>query len=414
MNKRPGRRDIGLWWLLGFRPIVTGRTNGRGGMVIDVITDQDLRALVAIEAPHCVSLYLPTPSSGSVVAEGPIRLKNLVAAARNELETRGMRKSDAEDLLGPVESMVDDTRFWARSTQGLAIFATPQDVRRFRLGGPVQEAVAVADRYWIAPLIPFVTSGAVFYVLALSDNQVRLLRGHQYEATELDPGTIPASKDDALGFDDREAQLHSHGADRVGPGDVSATFHGHGGAKEFDDVDQTRFLRAVDRGLAVVVGDKTAPLVLAGVEEIVSRFRKISRHTNIVESFVAGNPERLSSAELHERALPLVASYFDVDLRRVLEVFGSPSTPTVVSLPEAIDAAACGRVSELLILGGLRVWGTYDRETRKVDEHADRRTGDCDLIDLAARETLAHGGVVFAVDPMQLPPAVPVAAVLRY
>ncbi len=383
-------------------------------LVIDVIVNDDMRALVAVEAPHCVSLYLPTHPSGPGVAGDPIRLKNLIAAAKNELEAIGMRTSEATDLLGPVESMIDDKWFWEHSTEGLAIFVTSDGVRRFRLAGSVEEAVVVADRLWIAPLIPFVSTGRAFYVLALSENRVRLLRGSRYEVTELDRGAIPASKDEALRFDDRESQLHSHGASRVGSGAVSATFHGQGVANDFDDVDQTRFLHAVDRGLAGVVADTTAPLVLAGVEEIVSRFQKLSRHGNIAESFVAGNPERLSPAELHREAVPLVASHFDADRTRVLEAFGSPSTPRADSLPDVLDAAAIGRVAELLVLAGHHVWGSYDPDTRRVDQRAERQHGDRDLIDSAARETIAHGGVVIAADASAMLTESGLAALLRY
>ena len=187
--------------------------------MIDAISDKDVRALVAVEAPHCVSLYMPTHAAGPGVAEDPIRLKNLIAEAKSELDALGMRSSDVADLLGPVETLVDDAQFWVHSTDGLALLVTSDGVQQFRLAGPVEEAVAVSDRLWAAPLIPFVSAPATFYVLALSGNQVRPLRGAQYHVAELDLGAIPASKDDALRFDDRESQLHSHGADRVGSGD---------------------------------------------------------------------------------------------------------------------------------------------------------------------------------------------------
>lgn len=381
--------------------------------MIDALSDEDLRALLAVDSPNCISLYLPTHASGPGVAEDPIRLKNLMATAKHELEAGGMRTSDAAELLGPAEAMVDDPQFWAHSAEGLAIFVTSDGAQRFRLAGPVEEAVVVADRYWIAPLIPFVATGGTFYVLALSDNQVRLLQGQRYEVTELDLGVIPASRDDALRFDDRESQLHSHGANRVGSGAVSATFHGHGVANDFDDVDRTRFLQAVDRGLAGIVGDTTSPLVVAGVEELVARFREISSHANIVEPLI-GNPEHLSSAELHERTLPLVAPHLDADRLRALESYGSPSTPTADSLSDALVAATSGRVGRLIILAGRRVWGSYDADTRTIREHADRQPGDRDLVDLAARETIAHGGVVFAADEAEMPGDAPVAAMLRY
>ena len=381
--------------------------------MFDVLSDAELRALIAVTSPHCVSLYLPTHEAGSRAAQDPIRLKNLVARAKQELEDLGAGASDIAALLGPVESIVDDAGFWAHSTPGLAVFVSEEGVQRFRLAGPVAEAVVVSDRFWIAPLVPFVASGGSFHVLALSENQVRFLRGSRYEVTELGLGDIPASLADALPFDDREAQLHSHGSDRVGAGRVSATFHGHGGASDFGDVDLVRFLQLVDRGLADLLGDASAPLVLAGVDEIVSWFRKLSHHKNIAESYVGGNPERLSPEELHDRALPLVASDLDADRLRAYERFDS-SAATVQTLPEALEAASGGRVADLFVLSGSHIWGSCDAEGRLIEQGADRRAGDHDLIDLTIRETLGHGGAVFAVDASGMPTDAAIAAVLRY
>jgi len=382
--------------------------------MVDVVSQDDLRTLAAVGSPHCVSCYLPTHRSGPEVAQDPIRLKNLLTAAARELEAGGMRPGDVADLLGEARAMVDDAEFWAQSTDGLAVFVTADDLQWFRLPGPVAEAFAVSDRLWVAPLIPFVTADAAFFVLALSDNQVRLLRAQQHEVTELELGAIPVSKEDALPFDDRESQLHSHGADRVGSGTVSAAFHGQGVANDFDDVDRTRFFQAIDHGLADAIGDPSAPLVLAGVEAAVSHFRRLSSHPNVVESFVAGNPERHSPRELHEQALPLVSDHFDGARGRALESLGSPSTTTADTLADVLEAATTGRVAELIVGTGCSVWGTWDETGQTPEVHTDRRHGDHDLVDLAVRETLAHRGTVVAADVDQMPTDSPVAAVLRY
>ena len=60
------------------------------------------------------------------------------------------------------------------------------------------------------------------------------------ELVEIGLGDIPRSMGEALRFDDRERQVHSHGADRVGRGRVSATFHGHGGTKDTEERQEAR------------------------------------------------------------------------------------------------------------------------------------------------------------------------------
>jgi hypothetical protein len=318
------------------------------------------------------------------------------------------------DLLEPVAAIVDDTDFWRHTDAGLAVFLDSHELRWFRLPAAVEEAVVVSRRLWVAPLVPFVTAGEVFYVLALSENDVRLLRATRHEIAQLAAEEIPGSMADALKFDDRESQLHSHGADRIGSGQVSATYHGHSASDDFERADRERFLQAVDRGLTASVADMSDPLVLAGVAELVSRFRGLSSYQGIAESFIGGNPEHLTSRELHERALPLVTAYREdkhTDLRKML---GSPTTPTVDTLQETLQAASTGRVATLFMVAGRRAWGSFDAGRQQVTVHQDRRPGDEDLVDVAARETLAHGGEVVAADESEMPPDATLAAVLRY
>ncbi len=385
-----------------------------GADVLDIISHGDIQELMAVESPSCVSFFLPTHASGPAVAEGSLRLKNLTTEATLELERLGLRSSEAAELLGPVEALIDDTGFWAHAESGLAVFVDSDGLRRFRLPSPVEDAVWVSERFWIAPLLASVEPLAGFFVLALSENEVRLFRCGRFRVDELSLGEIPASSAEALRFDDRESQLQSHGGDRVGSGQVSATFHGQGVSSDFDNVDQTRFLQSVDRGLSQIVGDGSDPLVLAGVEEIVARFRSLSSHRNIADSSIRGNPDQLSPKNLHERALPLVTSHLTADQIRAHDSFGSPSTTTDASVVGTLAAAMSGRVDRLFIVNGGRVWGLVDPDTSQIEEHADRRPGDVDLLDAAARATLVNGGAVFAVDAADMPTDSSLAAVLRY
>jgi hypothetical protein len=325
-----------------------------------------------------------------------------------------MRRTDIEGLLNPVAEIVNDAEFWSHTDAGLAIFLSSDDLRWFRLPASVDEALLVSDRFWLAPLVPFATAAEGFYVLALSENDVRLLRANRYRITQLELGEIPASMADALEFDDRESQLHSHGADRVGSGQVSATFHGHSAGTDFERVDRERFLQAVDRGLAARVGDSSDPLILAGVAELVAQFRNLTSYKSVAEPFVAGNPEHLSPRELHERTVPLIAAELEANHADLGELFGSPATATVDSIQDTIDAAASGRVATLFVAAGQHAWGSVNADSRKVELHQDRQPGDDDVVDLATRETLAHGGDVVAVDQSEMPTGGTLAAVLRY
>ncbi len=73
-----------------------------------------------------------------------------------------------------------------------------------------------------------------------------------------------------------------------------------------------------------------------------------------------------------------------------------------------------GRVECLLVAVGRQQWGDYDPGADQVDLQAEAQPGSFDLLDLAATQTLLHGGAVYAVEPSEVPDAALLAAVFRY
>jgi hypothetical protein len=383
--------------------------------MIDIITSHDLQELAETTADRCVSIFLPTHRAGPEQAQDPIRLKNLLAGAASDLAALGARTPDTEALLAPATSLLQDAAFWAHQDNGLALYLSPGSLTTYRLPEVVEELAVTADRFHLKPLIPSLAGDKVFYVLALSMHQVRLLRGSRVHVTEIDVGDIPQSLAEALWWEDRERQLQSHATDRVGLGRVTATFHGHGGAKDTTKADLGLFFRAVDDGITHLITDPSAPLVLAGVEYLLATYRKTSRYARIVDRSVEGNPEQLSSDELHTRAWPLAEPLLDRDRAVAADVFLAGSSPTSSSLPEILPAAGSGRVATLFVASNAQQWGTFDPAHQHLDLHDSRQPGDRDLLDSAAVDTLSHGGTVFAVARDDVPgDGSLLAATLRY
>ncbi len=382
--------------------------------MIDVISIEDIRRLADVQDEHCVSIYLPTHLSGEETTQDPIRLKTLSSRAATELRAVGVSTGSVDRLLSPLIELHDDHQFWMHQGRGLAVFVTGDGIRTYRLPDAVGELVVVADRLHLKPLLPCVTSGEVFYVLALSQHEIRLLRGSRYSVHELALDEIPASLTEALRYDDREPQLQSHATLRTGSGHVSATFHGQGAGKDTRDTDLDRFLGAVDAGVRQLIGVTGAPLVLAGVAELVARYRGTTAYPHVADGEIGGNPERTNAQELHDRAWPLVSPMFDAAKHAAHERIMAGSGPTGASVGDVVLAAHDGRVRSLFVQLGMQCWGRFDAETRHVERHDVREPGDRDLLDVATLDTLLAGGQVFAVPQADLPGAGPLLAEYRY
>ena len=63
---------------------------------------------------------------------------------------------------------------------------------------------------------------------------------------------------------------------------------------------------------------------------------------------------------------------------------------------------------------GRQQWGDYDPASNQTRIHAEAQPGDFDILDLAALQTLLHGGAVYAMDPSEVPEGALLAAIWRY
>jgi hypothetical protein len=386
----------------------------QGVEIVDIITTATMDSLVHHVADPCISVYMPTHRSGPEVAQGPIRLGNLLNLARDELIASGMRRPDADDLLDGALRLTASDAFWQHQEDGLAIFVAPARADALRLPASFSELVVVSDAFHIKPLWPLVSGEDLFYVLALSRNQIRLLWADRFRVGDVDlPADLPTSLAEALWFEDPEKQLQHHATARVGRGRVVASFHGHGVPEEKDQEKLATFLRAVDRALRDLV-DAGTPLVLAGVEENTALFRNVSAHATILGEAIRGNPDGLSAAELHEDAVRIVRPILKSALQADIAQFLAAGDLAMTEVPDVVSAALAGRVASVFLPVGVQVWGRAEADGSNISVHESRLPGDRDLLDLAGVATWTTGGRVHAVPPGDVPAPGTVAATLRY
>ncbi len=71
-------------------------------------------------------------------------------------------------------------------------------------------------------------------------------------------------------------------------------------------------------------------------------------------------------------------------------------------------------MAALFVASQAQAWGNVDQASGEIDCHLERQEADEDLLELAAIDTLEHGGDIFASDGDQTQLGSPVAAVFRY
>ncbi len=382
---------------------------------MDVLSLPDLKELSRHRGELLVSIYMPTQRFGpDSQIENVGRLKNLLKTASTELAALGIRPADADTLLEPIRLLAEDRAFWLRAEAGLAIF-TDEALRVFRMPAAPPEIVFVGDRFHLRPLLSLLGSDRHYYLLALSQKHVRLLRGSSAALEEVTLGDAPESLAETLQWDDFEKQsLQFHtGTSGTPGGRRPAVFHGSGEPDPKDEL--MRYFREIDRAIVEHVRDG-APLVLAGVDFLLPLYREANSYPELASEAVSGNPDSLGDAALHERSLAVASKTFAVEREHAADqVIDLWATPRATSDPETfVSAAIHGRVKSLFVNSDAALWGSVDESADAVSVHAVRQPGDEDLLDLAALRTILAGGEVFSVPHTEMPKDAAAVALLRY
>ncbi|HRA67030.1 MAG TPA: hypothetical protein PL187_13470, partial [Caldilinea sp.] len=201
---------------------------------MDILTRAELEQLMRKEQQWCVSIYMPAHRSGPETQQDPIRLKNLLGEAEKHLSARGVSTRDVQEMLEPANKLLQDYDFWQHQSDGLAIFLSSKGVHHYRLPLDFEQLVVVIDHFHIKPLLPLFTGDGQFYILALSQNEIRLLNCTRDSVSEIGIGQIAGSLTDALSPDDPQVSLQLHTSGSLGgmSGDSSVTFHGQGGGSD--------------------------------------------------------------------------------------------------------------------------------------------------------------------------------------
>jgi hypothetical protein len=385
---------------------------------MESLTLEQLKGLAQQTANPSISFFLPTHRAGQDTQQDPIRFKNLLRDAEKQLLDDGMGPREVGAFIQPAQALLDDSYFWAHQHEGLAVFMASDDFHHFRLPFPVEELLIVSQAYYVKPVLPLFTNNGHYYILAISQDEVRLFEGTRYGVGQIDlPEKTPASMEAALRLDEPQKQLQLHTGSSQG-GVRDGMFHGHGPGEEENKVLIEQYLNLVDTGLKEILREQRAPLVLAGVDYLLPIYHKVSEYANIMREGITGSPEHLRPEELQQQAWPIVETYFRQETEEVVQEYQQRAVTEQATdnVEEIVVAAFSGRVDKLVLSVESQVWGSFNPGTGTVIRGPDGqdKQNNLALLDFAAMKTLQNGGTVYALSQDEMPTDSPAAAVFRY
>jgi hypothetical protein len=361
----------------------------------DVPTRAQLDQLLAAREPSSVSIYLPTSPSSRGDAER-IELKNLAGEASRQLQQAGASKADVAAIDDELADLVDDDEFWRYQARSLAVFLTPTWVTTFRLPHNLVPMVEVSDRFHLKPLLRTLTFPHTAFVLALSQNGVRLLEiAPDLEPVEIRVPDVPKDVASAVG--------KSSIKDRAPSGRIQGT--------EGQKTRMRQYARQIDQALRPLLGGFDLPLILAAAEPMDAVYRSVNSYPHLVPASLTA-----SNADLVERARRLLDDIYASELRTIRDTYALRASQrrTSADVADVARAATYGLVDTVLVDIDEVVPGYVDDETGAVtfDETAD--AANYGVVDEIARRVWLTGGGVLAVRRDDIPENGSVAAILRY
>lgn len=382
---------------------------------MDTLTKKDLKTLMVKNEGWCVSIFMPTHRTGPDTQQDPIRLANLLREAEEGLLARGLRTPEVKALMTPAQTLLEEALFWRDQSDGLAIFLSQETFRSFRLPLNFAELVIINTYFYLKPLLPLFSQEGMFYLLALSQNAVRLFKGTQYTINEIKLTGVPQSLAETLQYDQFDKQKQFHTATPSVRGRDAAIFHGHGATANEAKTEIEQYFRQIDQGLHKLLRNEQAPLILAAVDSHFPIYRAVNTYPYLLDQGITGNPDRLPWEKLQQRAWDIAQPYFQQKQQearaRYEQLVGQRASN---QLNEIIPAAYHGQVETLFVAVDTHQWGTFDPATTEVQLRSEIEHGDEDLLDFAALQTLINGGTVYAMKEAEVPGVMPLAAIFRY
>jgi len=370
-------------------------------LYVDTPSLSEMQSLINLREPGCVSLYLPTTPLTKDAQGDRIQLRNLTKEALEQLAAIKAPKKVIDWIAEEAGDLEQDDEFWKHQAHSLAVFISPTWSRTFRLANRLKPCVEVSDRFHLKPLLRAVSFANRAFVLALSENEVKLYEiGADLRPLEIRLDALPKDAASAVG--------------KSSINDPSPSGRIQGG--EGQKVRLKQYARKVDAALRPLLSGQETPLILAATQTVASIYRSVNSYPHLLAGLIEGTADKLHWEDIDAAARKLLDQHHADELAQFKAVFTqrSQNGRATTQIADAARAATFGAVETLMVDMDHEVHGLVSDEDGKV-EFADRETAsNYDVLDEIARRVIHGGGRVISVRAADLPANAQLAAILRF
>lgn len=382
-----------------------------------IITKQDIKQLSNIHSAFCISIFIPTHRAGKEVMQklDSKTLKNELKEVKNKLSLQELSLKEIDDLVFPIQELIDNTGFWRKQSDGLAIFLADGLFKKYTLPINFEAFNNVANSFYLKPLMPMFVGDGSFYLLTLELEEVKLYEMTRHSITEvIINDLIPARLEESVGYDYKAKSLQFR-TQKEGYG--AAAFHGHSESDRDRKDEILRHFRAIDKGLKAKLNDKKSPMVIASQDYLFSIYAEVNTYKHLLKNHITSDSKETNTSLLHDMAWEMMAPYFDEPRKEKTEQFkqyeGTGRTSS--DIKQIVPASFQGKIDTLFIENREDIFGIYDAEKHKVEIRDNQDKTHVSLLNIAAIKTFLKDGKVYLLDKEDMPnPYSKINALYRY
>jgi hypothetical protein len=375
-----------------------------------MVSEKKIEELINKNGNELVTITMPTHKKGEEAKQDPIRFKNLLNQVAELIKEKGKKEAEIEKFLHPAKELLEKPMFWSHLDKGLAVYLSEEGMDIHKLPYALEEQAYMNSHFLITPLLPMMSLDGTFCVLAVSRQNAKLLRCTRNEMEDITPEDVSTSVDDYLEVDpEKQLQFHS------GARGQKAVYFGHNANEEDKMIVVEQYFRELEKGVTKTLKEINDPLVLIGLKENISLYKKINNYGRTVENEVMHNPDELSELDLKNKGWSIIKKHFLKDMYLSLGKFSEKGGDKVSNnLSDIVEATVMGRSQTVFISRNEQKWGVYDTENQTVHYSAKPKNGDVELLNWLSITAHKNGSKVYMLPKEEMPMKSTVAAEYRF
>ena len=218
----------------------------------------------------CISIIVPTHRLSPERRVDKLEVERAINNAKESLQYR-YPESNINPLLQAIDDLYETIDF-THNSDGLGLYVSPNTKLAVQFPFPVEEKVMVGDNFELRDLLYKVNYANPYFVLLLTEKEVRLFEGTWDDLNEIKDSNFPKKYEEEFIYN---------------PPSRGTPYTGHAHVRNFEKdksaLEEIRFkdfFRDTDDLLNDYLVNNT-PLILLGPEKELSWFETISVHKNI-------------------------------------------------------------------------------------------------------------------------------------